>query len=294
MKLHKIETGNFKLDGGAMFGVVPKSLWQKVYPADENNMCNLSLRLMLIETGKKKILIDTGLGNKQDDKFFSYYYLNGEDTLDRSLKKTGVSKDAITDVVLTHLHFDHCGGALEYNELGKLRTAFPAAVYWCSRNQWNWAMNPNRREKASFLVENILPLENSGQLRLFDQQFELTPDVSIHLYNGHTRGLSVPFIRYNGRTIVFVADLIPTSAHIPLAWICGYDIQPLVSLAEKEAVLAEAEDKGYVLFFEHDLSTECCTLKMTEKGVRKDHSFGLDDFIKGSYLNAAENSEISA
>jgi glyoxylase-like metal-dependent hydrolase (beta-lactamase superfamily II) len=269
MRLESIETGNFKLDGGAMFGVVPKSLWQKVYPADENNMCNLSLRALYIEDDNRKIIVDTGLGQKQDEKFFGYYYLNGDHSLDKSLLQKGIDKSDITDVLLTHLHFDHCGGAVEYDEKNRTyRTAFPNATYRCSKDQWNWAMKPNHREKSSYLKENIIPLSDSGQLKLFEQGFNLTPNIRIRLYNGHTGGLAVPFIRYQDRIIVYVADLIPTSAHIPLSWICGFDTRPLVSLEEKEKFLDEAYQKNYVLFFEHDVSTVCCTLQKTEKGIR--------------------------
>ena len=281
MMLHQIPTGNFKLDGGAMFGVVPKSLWQHAYPADENNMCNLSLRLLLIEDDDRKILVDTGLGKKQDEKFFGFYYLNGGDSLESSLQNAGIEKAELTDIILTHLHFDHCGGAIESGEnKSNPRTAFPNAKYWCSRDQWEWAIKPNHREKASYLKENIDPLLESGQLRLFDNGFGLTPDISIRLFYGHTSGLAVPFIKYRGRIIVFVADVIPTSAHVPLAWICGYDTRPLLSLEEKEAFLNEAVDNNYILFFEHDLYTPCCTLQMTPKGVRiKDRGNTPDDLI---------------
>lgn len=281
MILHTILAGNFKLDGGAMFGVVPKSLWQKVYSADENNMCNLSLRLLLIEEGKRIILIDTGLGSKQDERFFGYYYLNGEDSLEKSLHTAGIKKDDITDVILTHLHFDHCGGAVEYDENSKfLKIAFRNATYWCSSGQWDWALSPNHREKASYLKENIIPIMESGQLKLFDNGFNITPNISIRLFNGHTNGLAVPFVNYHGRTIVFVADIIPTSAHIPLPWICGYDTRPLLSLEEKEAFLNEAVDNNFILFFEHDRYTTCCTLQKTEKGVRiKDRASNPDELL---------------
>ena len=279
MILHKIETGNFKLDGGAMFGVVPKSLWQKVYPADENNMCNLSLRLLLIKDGDRKILIDTGLGNKQDEKFFSYYFLNGNDSLEKSLNELNIKKADITDVILTHLHFDHCGGSVEKGEDGHLKAAFPNASFWCSSGQWDWAMKPNPREKASFLKENIMPLMESHQLKLFDQPVNVTPNITVNLYNGHTQGLSVPFIRYGDKTIVYMADLIPTSAHIPSSWVCGYDTQPLVSMKEREAFLSEALDNNYILFFEHDLYVECCNLHRTEKGIRIKDTFKFEELI---------------
>jgi glyoxylase-like metal-dependent hydrolase (beta-lactamase superfamily II) len=273
MKLISIETGNFKLDGGAMFGVVPKSLWQKVYPADENNMCNFSLRALYVEDEGRKILIDAGLGQKQDEKFFGYYYLNGSDSLEKSLHKEGIDKSVITDVILTHLHFDHCGGAVEYHKDGKtFRPAFPNATYWCSHDQWNWALMPNQREKPSYFDENILPIRDSGQLKLFEHDFDLTPNVRIRLYNGHSQGMAVPFIRYQDRIVVYMADLIPTSSHVPLSWICGYDTQPLVSLKEKEQFLNEASKNNYILFFEHDLHTVCCTLQQTRKGIRVKNS----------------------
>ncbi len=269
MKLISIETGNFKLDGGAMFGVVPKSLWQMVYPADENNMCNLSSRALYIEDDNRKIMVDAGLGKKQDEKFFGYYYLNGNDSLNESLRKEGIEKSEITDVILTHLHFDHCGGAVEYKEDNKtLQPTFPNATYWCSKDQWNWALKPNHREKASYLNENIIPLRDSGQLKLYENDFDLTTNVRIRLYNGHSQGLAVPFIKYQDRTVVYMADLIPTSAHVPLAWITGYDTQPLISLKEKEQFLDEAYKNDYILFFEHDLNTVCCNLKETEKGIK--------------------------
>ncbi|MFO7655832.1 MAG: MBL fold metallo-hydrolase [Bacteroidales bacterium] len=269
MTIRLIPSGNFKLDGGAMFGVVPKLLWQKKYPADGNNLCNLSMTPMLVEEDDRKILIDTGIGKKQDEKFFGYYYLNGSESLETSLTEYGLGRQDITDVILTHLHFDHCGGAVEYNSEEKsFNTTFPNAVYWCSRGQWEWAMNPNPREAASFLKENILPLKESGQLRFFENNFTLSPNIVIRLYNGHTNALAVPYIKYRNRTVVFVADLLPTTAHIPLSWVCGYDTRPLISFNEKEAFLNEAVEYNYILFFEHDLYTPCCTLQLTDKGIR--------------------------
>lgn len=279
MKIHKIDTGNFKLDGGAMFGVVPKSLWNKVYPADENNMCNLSLRLLLVEEGERKILFDTGVGNKQDKKFFSYYYLNGTDTFEESLEKASVTKEQITDVVLSHLHFDHCGGAVEYNESRKLVPAFKNAVYWCSSKQWEWAIKPNQREKASYLKENIMPLQEHGKLKFFEDNFNLTPSIKIKLFNGHTDGLAVSFIKYNDKTIIYVADLIPTAAHIPSSWVCGFDTKPLISFEERDRFLLEAYQNNFILFFEHDIYTECCTLQKTEKGIRMKEAFTLSDIL---------------
>lgn len=279
MELYKIETGNFMIDGGAMFGVVPKSLWEKKYPANEKNLCNFSMRSLLIDTEGRKILIDAGVGNKQDEKFFRHYYLNGTHSLKDSLEKTGNSPDDITDVVLTHLHFDHCGGAVEYNKDNELKPTFINAKYWISRQQWDWAINPNQREKASFLQENFMPIKNNGQLEIIENDFELVPGVELRLYNGHTNGQIIPFIKYNNKTIVFAADLIPTSVHIPLSWICGYDIKPLVAMNEKKDFLEQALANNYILFFEHDINVECCSLKMTEKGIRIDEIYKLKDLL---------------
>jgi glyoxylase-like metal-dependent hydrolase (beta-lactamase superfamily II) len=279
MEIYKIETGNFMIDGGAMFGVVPKSLWEKQYPADEKNLCNFSMRSLLVVTEGRKILIDAGVGNKQDEKFFGYYYLNGSHSLKGSLKKTGNTPDDITDVVLTHLHFDHCGGAVEYNEDKELKPTFKNAKYWISGQQWEWAVNPNQREKASFLQENFIPLKKNGQLEIIDNDFELVPGIELRLYNGHTDGQIIPYIKYNNKTIVYVADLIPTSAHIPLSWICGFDTKPLVSIDEKREFLEQALANNYILFFEHDINVECCSLKMTEKGIRIGEIYKLKDFL---------------
>ncbi|MBN1598167.1 MAG: MBL fold metallo-hydrolase [Bacteroidales bacterium] len=278
MKLYKIETGNFKLDGGAMFGVVPKSLWNKVYPADENNMCNLAMRCLLIETNHKLILIDTGIGNKQDDKFFQYYYLNGNDSLLESLQSLNFSPEDITDVILTHLHFDHCGGAVSKNGAGYILT-FPNATHWISGPQWRWAMEPNQREKASYLYENIQPIDQSGKLRFIDTEIAFTKDIQLRFFNGHTEGLIVPFIASKNYTLVYVSDLLPTKAHIPVSWICGYDTRPLISMQERMDFLQSAYKNNYVLFFEHDIFTECCTLQETEKGIRVDKTFTLNELF---------------
>jgi glyoxylase-like metal-dependent hydrolase (beta-lactamase superfamily II) len=283
MHLFKIETGNFMLDGGAMFGVVPKTLWQKVYPANENNLCNLAMRSLLISVDSRNILIDTGIGNKQDDKFFSHYYLNGPWSLESSLKENGLTKDDITDVILTHLHFDHCGGAVEYNPEGELQPAFHNANYWVSKPQWEWATRPNPREKASFMKENILPLEKSGQLNFIEEDTSFLPGIELRLFNGHSNGQMIPFINYNGKTIVFTADLIPTVAHLPAAYVCGYDTQPLVSMEERNTFLKEALEKDYILFFEHDINVECCSLTNTEKGIRMGKSFTFSEFLKEQY-----------
>lgn len=279
MKLYKIECGNFKLDGGSMFGVVPKSLWNKVYPADENNMCNLSTRCLLIDTTDRKVLIDTGLGNKQSDKFYSYYYLNGPFSLNDSLAKKGFNHEDITDVVLTHLHFDHCGGAVAKTKDGKFEPAFPNATYWVSGKQWHWAMEPNLREKASYLTENYEALEKSGKLRFVDQETFFSKNIQLRLFDGHTEGLMIPFIDCENHTLVFVGDLLPTTANIPISWVCGFDTRPLISMKEKELFLKEAYKNKYVLFFEHDIFNECCTLKATEKGIRMDNSMTFEEFL---------------
>jgi glyoxylase-like metal-dependent hydrolase (beta-lactamase superfamily II) len=269
MKLSLIETGNIMLDGGAMFGVVPKSLWSKVYPADSNNLCNLSLRCLLIEEEDRVILVNAGIGNKQDEKFLRHYYPNGKDTLEGSLAKAGYSKHDITDVIFTHLHFDHCGGGTEFNEnRDGYRLAFPKAVYHVSKRQWEWMLNANRRERASYLKENTEPLKKSGKLELFGENYSPLPGITFRLYDGHSQGMAIPIIRYNGRTLVYVSDFLPTKAHIPLSWICGFDTQPLVSLKEHEVFLEEAYKNDYILIFEHDIQTEYCRIEMTEKGLR--------------------------
>lgn len=283
MQLYSIETENFKLDGGAMFGVVPKSIWNKLNPADENNMCNWAMRCLLIEDGNKLILVDTGIGNKQDAKFFSYYYLNGNNTLEKSLAKYGFSKDDITDVILTHLHFDHCGGSVE--RVGeKLIPAFKNATYWSNEMHWQWATQPNAREKASFLKENILPIQESGQLKFIatptnnlEQTNQLgatqfSDNISIRFVNGHTEMMMLPQINYKGKTVVYMADLLPSAAHIPLPYVMAYDMFPLTTLQEKNSFLQEAVQNNYTLLFEHDVINECCTLLQTEKGI-KPHSF---------------------
>ena len=280
MILNKIETGNFKLDGGAMFGVVPKVIWNSMYPADENNLCSWALRSLLVEIDDKKILIDNGIGDKQPKKFLKHYYLHGDDSLEKSLAEIGLTSDDITDVVLTHLHFDHCGGSIKYNDdKTQLIPAFKNAMFWTSQQQWDWATNSNRREKASFLDENILPIKESGKLKLFDSDCELFPGFSVRLFNGHTDGQVIPFISYKGKTIVFMADLLPSTAHIPLPFIMSYDTRPLITLKENEAILNEAVEKDYILFFQHDIYNECCTVQETIKGVRVKETFKLAEIV---------------
>ncbi len=280
MEIYSIETGNLKLDGGAMFGVVPKVMWQKLYPADENNLCNWAMRCMLIVDSERKILIDTGMGTKQDEKFLKHYYLNGKDTLEKSLQKLGYSTDDVTDVLLTHLHFDHVGGAVKYNEKSELVPTFANAKYHTSKQQWEWATNPNRRERASFLKENILPLQAHKVLNLFENEHELFPNVQVKLYNGHTAGQVIPIVNVNGQNFAYTADLFPSVAHLPLPYIMSYDTQPLVTLEDRKRFFKDAMENNYILFFEHDLYNECCSLHETEKGIRAKETFSLNEFFK--------------
>lgn len=283
MKIYPIETGNFKLDGGAMFGVVPKVLWQKTNPADSNNLIEMSLRCMLIEDGNKLILIDTGAGNKQSEKFWSHYYLFGDFSLDSSLAKYGFHRDDITDVFLTHLHFDHCGGSIQFNkDKTGYEPAFKNAKYWSNTNHWQWATEPNPREKASFLKENILPIQESGQLNFvslpekdFIKRSEL--DFGILFVDGHTEKMMIPHINYKGKTVVFMADLLPTSGHIPLPYVMGYDTRPLLTLGEKQKFLNLAANKNFLLFLEHDAYNELCSVKHTEKGVRLEQTYSFNE-----------------
>ncbi|MDX1653317.1 MAG: MBL fold metallo-hydrolase [Brumimicrobium sp.] len=283
MKIYPLNTGNFKLDGGAMFGVVPKSLWSRTNPADENNMCSWAMRCMLIEDGNRLMLIDTGIGDKQSEKFFSYYYLFGDDTLQGNLKSLGFSPDDITDVFLTHLHFDHCGGAIERVGADSFQPVFKNATYWSTKKHWQWAVEPNQREKASFLKENILPIEESGQLKFIDRKSDYTanvfPDFDVFFVDGHTESQMIPHIRYKGKTLVFMADLLPSVGHIPLPYVMGYDTRPLITLSEKEKFLNRAVEEDYVLFLEHDFANECCTLEKTERGIRLKDTFKFSDLF---------------
>ena len=284
MKIHPLNTGNFKLDGGAMFGVVPKTMWSKTNPADQNNMCDWSMRSLLIEDGDRLILIDAGIGDKQSEKFFSHYYLFGDDSLQGNLKALGFSPDDITDVFLTHLHFDHCGGAIRWN---KDRTGFEPvfknAIYWSTENHWQWATVPNAREKASFLSENILPIQESGQLKFIERTGDFTknvfPNVDVLFVDGHTESMMIPHIQYQGKTLVFMADLLPSVGHIPLPYVMGYDTRPLLTLSEKEKFLHTATTENYILFLEHDSANECCSLQMTDKGVRLDQTYRFSDLF---------------
>jgi len=277
MKLHVIDTGFFKLDGGAMFGVVPKSIWQRTNHADENNLCDWAMRCLLVEDGDRLILVDNGIGNKQDAKFFSHYFLHGETNLLQSLKVSGFSPLDVTDMFLTHLHFDHCGGGVIY-ENGKSVLQFNKARYWSNKDHWEWATRPNPREKASFIKENILPMQESGQLHFvpFDTVSPF-PQFDIFLASGHTDKMMIPKINYKGKVVCFMADLLPSVGHIPLPYVMGYDTRPLLTMEEKERFLNEAADRQYVLFLEHDPIHECCTVKHTEKGVRLDQTFRLNE-----------------
>lgn len=285
MKFYPIEAGNFKLDGGAMFGVVPKPIWSRTNPADSNNMIDIASRCLLIENGDRLTLIDTGMGNKQSDKFFGYYYPWGNFTLEKSLKEKGFHKNDITDVFLTHLHFDHCGGAVQRNKNQTgYEPTFKNATYWSNEKHWNWATKPNRREKASFLSENILPMQESGQLKFvgdpkeyFSTANEL--DFGIFFADGHTEKQMIPHIDYKGKKIVFMADLLPTAGHLPLPFVMGYDTRPLLTLPEKEMFLNMAADNNYYLFLEHDAHNPIITVKHTEKGVRLNECFAIDELF---------------
>lgn len=290
MHLYSIETGFFKLDGGAMFGVVPKSIWGKLNPPDENNLCDWAMRCLLIEDQGRLILIDNGIGNKQDSKFLGHYHLHGNVSLDGSLAKYGFHRDDITDVFLTHLHFDHCGGSI-IREGNLLKPAFKNAIYWSNTAHWEWATKPNDREKASFLTENILPIMESGQLQFVKMNFReggqfekvketasiIMPELSIRFVNGHTHAMMLPQISYQGKTIVFMADLLPATCHIPIPYVMAYDMFPLTTMIEKKAFLSEALQNEYILFFEHDPLNECCTLQQTEKGIRTGKILKLAD-----------------
>lgn len=286
MKLYSIETGNFKLDGGAMFGVVPKTIWNKTNPADNNNLIDLAARCLLIEDGNRLILIDNGMGNKQSEKFFGYYSLWGTHSLDGSLAKYGFHRDEITDVFLTHLHFDHCGGSVNWNATKTgYEIAFKNAKYWTNENHWEWATKPNLREKASFLSENILPIQESGQLNFmqlpeddFVQKSEL--DFGVFFVNGHTEKMMIPHIKYQDKTIVFCADLIPTVGHLPLPYVMGYDTRPLLTMPEKSKFLNAAAENNYYLFLEHDAHNEIITVEKTERGVRLKDVFNCENIFK--------------
>lgn len=285
MKLFTISHGDFKLDGGAMFGVVPKVIWQRNNPADENNLIEMTTRSLLIEDDNQLILIDTGMGNKQSDKFFSHYKPSKQNLFDESLKKYGFHRDDITDVFLTHLHFDHCGGSIVRNDKGFYEPAFKNARFWSNDKHWQWAVNPNPREKASFLAENILPIQESGQLHFIDtpEKGRLTKskDLSFDILfvDGHTEKQMLPVINYKGYKIIYMADLLPTAGHVPLPYVMGYDTRPLITIQERQEIFSRAADEKWFLFLEHDTFNELCTLKHTEKGVRLDKIFKFDEIF---------------
>ena len=281
MKLYSVNLGTFKLDSGAMFGVVPKSIWQRTNPADENNLCNWALRLMLIEDGKRLILVDTGMGHKQSEKFFGFYFRGGEHNIDKGLAEHGFHRDDITDVFLTHMHFDHVGGAVMY-EGDKLVPTFKNATYWSNKYHWDWAVNPNPREKASFLKENFEPLQANGQVQFLDVPrengwYDTELPFKVCVVNGHTEAQMLPYIETGSEKILYTADLLPSVGHIPLPYVMGYDVRPLETMAEKAPVLQKCVDEGIKLFFEHDAANEMALLKMTEKGARLDHTLRLSD-----------------
>ncbi len=286
MKLHPIEAGNFKLDGGAMFGVVPKTIWNKTNPADENNLIDIAARCLLIEDGNRLTLIDTGMGNKQSEKFFGYYSLWGDHSLDKSLKNAGFHRDDITDVFMTHLHFDHCGGSVNWNkDKTGYEVAFKNAKFWTNENHWKWATQPNAREKASFLHENIIPMQESGQLNFIDRPnsgFGFSSELGFDIFyaDGHTEKQMLPHINYNGKTIVFCADMLPTAGHIPIPYVTGYDTRPLMSMDEKQIFLKNAADNNYYLWLEHDAHNQIITVQHTEKGIRLKDVFKCEDILK--------------
>jgi len=278
MELYTVNTGFFKLDGGAMFGVVPKALWSRTNPPDENNLCNWAMRCLLAVDGDRVVLIDNGIGNKQDARFFSHYYLHGEETLAKSLQQIGIGFRQITDNFLTHLHFDHCGGGVSYGSHGQHEMTFPRANYWSNEEHWKWATLPNPREKASFLSENILPMQEMGHLNYLDlDQKTLFPDFDFITVDGHTDKQMLPKIQYKNKTVVFVGDLLPSVGHIPIPYVMGYDTRPLLTMDEKARFLEDAAREEWILFFEHDPLNECCTVKMTDKGVRLDQTFKLNE-----------------
>jgi glyoxylase-like metal-dependent hydrolase (beta-lactamase superfamily II) len=285
MKLHLFNISNFKVDGGAMFGVIPKALWSRIYPADENNLIVLTLRSLIMEIDGHIILVDTGYGNKQDEKFFRYVYLHGGEGLLNGLKSFGYTPENITDVVLTHLHADHCGGCAKKKSGGAgYELVFPNAIYHVSRRQWEWASENNLREADAFLEENFLPLAQSGRLNLVDEEGELFKGFSIRMCYGHTPGLMIPVINYKNKTLIYTGDLIPTTAHIPLIWNMSYDVESLKTIEEKKSILQEALEGNYILVFQHDIFVECCTLEMTRKGIRAKEKFGFSEIMTGASL----------
>jgi len=280
MEIYPVHITNFKVDGGVMFGVVPKTIWENKYPADENNMCNWALRSLVIKTDNRVVLIDTGYGDKQDESFFEHAHLNGGEGLDQGLSRNGISYNDVTDVILTHLHADHCGGTIQINEQGEYEPVFKNAKVWISKSQWEWALKPNIREKDAFLEENINPIEALGLLNLVHEEGEIIPGINVQFVNGHTKGQMIPVIDYNGREIVFAADLIPSAAHIHPLFNMAYDLWQLDTISEKQDILNEAYEKGSLIVFEHDVYNECCDLKKTPKGIRASQTMKLEEALK--------------
>lgn len=279
MNIHIIETGNFMCDGGSMFSVVPKFMWEKKYPCNADNLCNCSIRSILIEEGDRKILVDTGIGNKLDKNEMNSNHLNGDDSLEKSLAKIGIKEEEITDVVFTHLHFDHAGGAVSKDSQGNLSLVFKNAIHWVSKSQFDSHQVPNQREADAFRNEDILPILEAGKLSFIKNNQALTENIEIRLFNGHTSGLALPLIKYGDKNIVFAGDFIPTSANINIKWLASYDTEPLKALEEKDLFYKEAIEKNYYLIFQHDLYTECCSLKQTDRGIKIDKKIKLEDIL---------------
>ena len=278
MRLHSFNITNFKIDGGTMFGVVPKAIWSRKYPSDENNLCNCAIRTLLIEEGDKKILIDTGYGNKQNEKFFSHVHLNGGEGLVEGLANRGIKPEEITDVIITHMHTDHCGGCVIKDEKnGEYKLLFENANHWVSREHWEWAINPNYREADAFLKENIMPIYESGKLKYANENTVISESISIKIYNGHTLGQIIPYIKYKDKTIIFCADQFPSLAHIPIKYMAAFDVYPMEMLKEKMAIIEDALKNDYILFFQHDAYVECASLQMTEKGIKEKETFTIAD-----------------
>lgn len=280
MEIYKIETPAIKLDGGALFGVIPKWMWKNKYPSDENNLCICAVRSLLVKDDDKLVLIDTGVGDKHKKEDLAYDFVDADNNLIENIKKQGYNPEDVTDVILTHLHFDHCGGALQYGSNDKLEFSFPNADYHISKSQWEHALNPNYRERASYKKENIELLIKSPKLKLVEDNANISNNIYVKIYNGHTQGLLVPIIKYKDKEIAFPGDLVPILALIPLAWVSAYDVRPLDVIDEKKEFLQESFENNRILFFQHDYYNECCTLKKTEKGIRADKVINLSDVVK--------------
>lgn len=274
MQLYPIHAGNFSCDGGALFGVIPKPLWSKAYPADENNVTKLTMRCLLVDTGERKILIEAGVGNHYPEKVRQNNGHEETDAIEKSLAEKGYRSEDITDVLFTHLHWDHCNGAV-INQNGALKLQFPNATHWCSKKQWEHSKISNIRERAAYYPEILEFLKTEGNMQLVDRECELFPDISVRMFDGHTPGQMIPFINYGDKTYVYMADLIPTAANIPIVWLAAYDLYPVTAMEEKEKYLKEVAEKEYILFFEHDFYTECATVEWSEKGPKVKEKFSF-------------------